>query len=745
MEYAEFLAGKQRAFVGAGIEPGRLPGQLYDWQAAIVRWALRKGRAAIWADTGLGKSGMQLAWADSIARHTGRPVLILTPLAVGPQTAREALKFDVEAAVIRDTFESAAPIHILNYEQLHHVDLARYAGVVLDESSILKSYMGATKRELVTRCAVVPYRLCCTATPAPNDYLELGNHAEFLGVMRSNEMIMRWFINNPMEAGAYRLKAHAAADFWAWLASWAVSLTNPADLGYDGSAFELPALRVHCEDVGHVDTPVPDGQLFAVAEHSATDLHESLRASTSVRVQRAAELLAREPDEPWIVWTYTNYDADALRALVPDVVDVRGSESAAAKVAKLDAFASGAARVLVTKPSVAGYGLNWQHCARVLFLGPSYSYEQWYQAIRRTWRYGQTRPVEVYIVSASNDYAVVNAVTEKERAHGALKASMVQASQLELSRDSSAPLVTRPLSEMAGDDWRLIVGDCVDAARTLADGSVGLSVFSPPFANLYIYSDAMQDMGNCGDLDEFLDHYRFLADELLRVTIPGRLCAVHCKDLPLYQGRDGAAGLVDFPGALIRVMSEAGWTYHSRVTIWKDPVIEMQRTKNHGLLYKQLRKDSSASRMGMADFVLAFRKWAGAADLKAFPAPVSHEREDFSLDQWQRWASPVWGDIRQTHVLQYQDAKSDEDERHICPLQLDVIERCVELWSAPGDVVLDPFAGIGSTGYQALGMGRRFVGFELKPSYASVAAKNLAAAVAMRAQGSLFAEVEQPA
>lgn len=735
MTYQDFLARKVKTWTGNGLPMTTWPEPLFDWQVEIVRWALGKGRAAIWADTGLGKTAMQLTWADNVARATGGRVLILTPLAVGAQTVREASKFGLSAAMRRDDARPSEPIHVLNYEQLHHVNQRDYQGVVLDESSILKAFSGTTKRQLVSTFKDTPYRLCCTATPAPNDHLELGNHCEFLGVMRSAEMIMRWFINDPMEAGAYRLKAHAVGPFWRWVASWAVSLRNPSDMGYPGEAFVLPPLQIHHESVGYVDLEPPDGQLFDVAASSATGLHRSLRASSAQRAAAAAEIVRREPDERWLIWAHTNYDADAFRALLPECVEVRGDDTAAQKEARLEAFSLGQTRILLTKPSVAGFGMNWQHCARVLFLGPSYSYEEWYQAIRRTWRYGQTRPVEVYLMSADNDHSVVNTVLKKETAHRTLQSAMVEASREELQPEIR-PMHSSVLARTSGDGWTLVTGDCVQAMPSVLNESIGLSVFSPPFANLYIYSDALEDMGNSTDYTEFWSHFSYLASELQRVTIPGRLCAIHCKDLPRYKGRDGSAGLYDFPGECIRSMIEAGWTYHSRVTIWKDPVIEMQRTKNHGLLYKQLRKDSCASRMGMADFVLAFRKWDGAEG--DFPDPVPHDRSDFPLSQWQAWASPVWSDIRQTRVLQYQDAKASEDERHICPLQLDVIERCLSLWSNPGDLVLSPFAGIGSEGYEAIRLGRRFIGIELKPGYAAVAAKNLTHAETLRTQGALF-------
>lgn len=278
------------------------------------------------------------------------------------------------------------------------------------------------------------------------------------------------------------------------------------------------------------------------------------------------------------------------------------------------------------------------------------------------------------------------------------------------------------LDEASGNGWHLYNGDCVEVIRGIPDRSVDLSVYSPPFSNLYVYSDSERDMGNSVDDAEFLKHYAFLARELLRVTRPGRLCLVHCKDLVDYKGRDGRAGLRDFPGDLIRIHEAAGWKYHSRVTVWKCPVTEMQRTKAHGLLYKQLRTDSSFSRQGLAEYVLGFRRWV---EEREDVSPVTHTEETFPLEQWQQYASPVWMDIDQTNVLNAAIAREDGDEKHLCPLQLDLIERCVRLWSNPGEVVLSPFAGIGSEVVTAVKLGRRGVGIELKSSYFARAVRNL--------------------
>lgn len=294
------------------------------------------------------------------------------------------------------------------------------------------------------------------------------------------------------------------------------------------------------------------------------------------------------------------------------------------------------------------------------------------------------------------------------------------------------------LNQYFGEDYALYQGDCVEIVRGLPDNSIHFNLFSPPFSNLYIYSDSERDCGNCANDEEFFRHVDFLIPELLRVTKPGRLCAVHCKDLVNYKGRDGASGIRDFSGEIIRHFSAAGWQYHSKVTIWKDPVIEMQRTKAHGLLYKQLRADSTFSRQGMPEYLLIFRKWPQDESQEQAIEPVTHTKDDFPLEMWQRYASPVWFDIRQTHVLNVEQAREGQDEKHICPLQLDVVERALQLWTNPGDVVLSPFCGIGSEGYESLRLGRKFVGIELKESYAHIARKNLERVLASRQQATLF-------
>lgn len=738
MNYDEFLKCKVVTDAPTGLTTiPALNADLFPFQHDIVTWALRRGRAAIFADCGMGKTAMQLEWA----KHVPGNVLILAPLAVAQQTVREGEKFGIHVEYRRDSKGELTKITIANYEMLDAFDAELFNGVVLDESSILKSYMGKTKRELLRKFSKTPYRLACTATPSPNDHMELGNHAEFLGVMESTEMISRWFANDAMEAGAYRLKSHGAKDFWRWVSSWAVSLSKPSDMGdYSDEGFILPALNIALECI---ESRPPEGMLFHTgASLSATQIHKAKRESAPERAKVAAQF-ANASTEQTLIWCDANYEADELVKLIPDAVDVRGNHSQEKKEKALLDFADGKIRVLVTKPSIAGFGMNFQKCHRVCFVGLSYSFESLYQALRRSWRFGQQSQVDVLIVESEAESGIRANVDRKMADHEKMKSEMVDNMrdfQMVKGRELK-PLGDLELHET--DSYKVYCGDCVMASKQIEDGTIDYSIFSPPFANLYIYSDSVADMGNCANHEEFFAQMKFLIQELYRITVNGRLCSVHCKDLPAYKGRDGAAGLIDFPGACIRAFESEGWQYHSRVTIWKDPVIEMQRTKNHGLLHKQLCKDSSASRQGMADYLITFRKWDG----DEFPRPVHGPSKevrfdgeyigtegpknvtsdrDHSIQVWQRYASPVWFDINQTDVLQgSKHATSEEDERHICPLQLGVIRRGIDLWTNPGDLVFSPFTGIGSEGYVALQMGRRFVGAELKREYWKMACKNL--------------------
>lgn len=717
-DYETFLASKSARPPVAGIDVGDVNGQLFPFQQAIVRWALRRGRAAIWADCGMGKTAMQLEWA----RHVPGRVLILCPLAVAAQTEEEGRKFGIPVVHLRED-DSTSRVVVTNYEMMDHFDPHEFAGIVLDESSILKAYDGKTRSRIIDAFGDTPYRLACTATPAPNDYMELGNHAEFLGVLSLPEMLSMFFVHDGGETQKWRLKGHAADAFWRFVASWACCVRKPSDIGYSDDGYDLPPIRYIDHVIEAADAP--DGQLFAFEAQTLSERIAARRTTVDLRCEAAAAAV-NDSDEPWVVWCGLNAESETLARMIPGAVEVRGSDSREDKESAIHGFASGAIRVLITKPSICGFGLNWQHCARLMFVGLSDSYEQFYQATRRCWRFGQPREVEVHIVTSDLEGAVAKNIKRKDadmsQMAEEMAAVMHDAMQEELGVGASHRVDYR--EDVASDgDWTIHLGDCVDVARRLPGESIGYSIYSPPFASLYTYSASDRDMGNCKDADEFMEHYRYLVREIYRLTKPGRLTSFHCMLLPTSKQRDGFIGLNDFRGDLIRVHREEGWIHHSEVVIWKDPVTAMQRTKALGLLHKTIRKDSSMSRQGIPDYVVTMRK-PGENDDR-----IAHD-DDLPVSEWQRLASPVWMDIDPSDTLQFRSAREDADERHICPLQLEVIRRCMRLWSKPGDLVLSPFTGIGSEGYVAVEMGRRFIGAELKESYWRQAAANLRNAAA---------------
>lgn len=448
MSYADFIAGKRRKLQPMGFKPSKLNSNLFDWQATIVDWAVRRGRAALFEECGLGKTLQQLAWAEQVVRHTNRPVILHCPVGVRQQTKREAEKFgiDCQVEVVNEASEVVVGINLVNYEKLHHFDLSVFAGVVLDESSVLKNYVGKTKRLLVESYAKTPYRLACTATPSPNDQKELGNHAEFLGIMPSNEMLSRWFINDTMKAGGYRLKKHGQDDYWRWVASWAVCIAKPSDIGGSDDGYDLPELRVNRHIVEVEQDKAPDGLLFNISGLSATTIHEEKRLTCEARSQKVAELLS-DSDRTAVIWCDTDYEADALLEKIPDASEIRGSHPEKRKEELLTAFASGEAKRLITKPTVAGFGLNWQHCDHAIFAGLSYSFEQYYQAVRRCWRFGQKNAVDVEIILADSESAIESAIASKEADHKLMQSGMSKAMQsatlaelgIELEREDYTP------------------------------------------------------------------------------------------------------------------------------------------------------------------------------------------------------------------------------------------------------------------------------------------------------------------
>lgn len=729
MNYEQFIQSKQKTLAQSGFEVDEtnLNPALFDFQKWIVRRALSAGKYAIFADCGLGKTLMQLEWARQVALKTQKPVLILCPLAVSGQTIHEGVKFGYDVVnLFRNYRLSNDAIYIANYEQLPNIVAANFAGIVLDESSILKNYEGATKNEVVSMFSDTPYKLACTATPSPNDPMELGNHSEFLNVMSRNQMLAMYFVHDGGETAKWRIKGHAEKAFWQFVGTWAVMLAKPCDIGFSAVGYDLPPLNFH---EMQVKTPSrQNGQLFNETAVSATDFNAELRLTKLERLSSVVELVNGKPNEPFIIWIRQNEEGDYLRREIPDAIEVKGSDTPDEKESRLLGFANGEFRVLITKPKIAMFGMNFQNCPNQVHASLDFSFEGLYQSIRRSYRFGQKNEVNIYLVTTDTMQNVVESINRKQKQFEKMQAEMTAATNEHLS-GSLLEAHQYDTETVKNEKYEIRRGDCVRLIANVPDESVGLTVFSPPFADLYTYSSHVEDMGNATDYEQFCQQFAFLVRELFRVTKSGRNVAVHCMDLPIQKGKEGVIALRDFSGIILKMFADAGFIYHSRVTIWKNPVTEMQRTKALGLLHKQLGKDATMSRVGIPDYVLVFRKDGERSD------PV---RCNIPVDVWQRYASPVWMDIDYSDTLNREAARDEQDEKHICPLQLPTIERLIHLYSNEGDLVLDPFGGIGSTGYKAIELGRRALMFELKESYFSAMKNNIAAICELKKQMSLF-------
>lgn len=420
MEYSEFVAQKSFKSVSAGFDADLSGYSPFDYQADIIRWACVRGKAAIFADTGLGKTLMQLVWADQVAKHTDKPVLILAPLAVSEQTIEEGKKFGVH--VERYAFQEVfgPHVYVTNYEQLHNVDADQFAGVVLDESSILKGIDSKTRKLVSELFKHTPYRLSCTATPSPNDFMELGTQAEFLGVMSQVEMLAMFFIHDGSDTSKWRLKGHGRKKFFEWLATWAVFITKPSDLGYEDKGHELPELVFH-EHI--IDSGITDG-LFAPIAAGLLERNRARKDTVDARVEEAA-MIANGVDGQCLIWCHLNDESEKLKTLIRDCVEVKGADDPEHKTGAMIGFAKSNVKKLVSKPKICGFGMNFQSCNHMVFVGLSDSWEQFYQAVRRCWRYGQTKPVHVHIVSADIEGGVLTNIKRKESQHKQLTAEMI--------------------------------------------------------------------------------------------------------------------------------------------------------------------------------------------------------------------------------------------------------------------------------------------------------------------------------
>lgn len=729
-DYESYLDKKKERVIESGfdIEESDLNPMMFDFQKFCVGRALKVGKYALFEDCGLGKSIQQLEWAIQVVNHTDKPVLILAPLGVVPQTIKEGDKFGYEVTELGLTVfdQDLQPgIYITNYDNLDNIDTDLFVGVVLDESSILKNFDGKTRTKIINEFLHTPYKLACTATPSPNDVMEICNHAEFLNVMTRSEMLAMYFVHDGGQTSQWRLKGHAVRDFWDFVSTWAVMLCNPSDIGFDGSKYILPKLNLIEE---YVETEKKNnGMLFNDIAVSATSYHKELSRTMNERLDKVASIV-NGSTESFIVWIGHDEEGKYLKERIPDAVEVKGSDPKGYKKDKLLGFGNGDFRVLITKMKIASFGLNYQNCHNQIIASLDFSFESSYQAIRRSYRFGQKEDVNIYLITTDTMQNVKKSFEEKQKNFLAMQKFMSEATKRNVNRNPNLK-VMETIKEYKSDNVLLRNGDCVKLIKDIPDESIGFSIFSPPFAELYTYSDKVEDMGNSRDYKEFMDAFDYLVKDLYRVLWSGRNIAVHCMDLPIQKGKEGYIGLRDFSGMILKSFTDAGFVYHSRVTIWKNPVTEMQRTKALGLLHKQVKKDAAMSRVGIPDYLMVFRK-EGLHD-----HPVHC---DIPVDIWQKYASPVWMDIDYSDTLNARAGREDTDEKHVSPLQLQTISRAVTLWSNEGDTVLTPFMGIGSEVYQSVLLNRKGIGFELKESYFNEAVKNVKAAEFESSQKTLF-------
>mgnify|MGYP003434333778 FL=1 len=726
MNYTEFLESKKKTIVNSGfdIDESELNKHLFPFQKFIVKRALKAGKYAIFADCGLGKTFMQLEWASQVVSNTGEPVLILCPLAVSGQTITEGDRFGYTVSRNIKDAKSMAGIYISNYEQLENIDCSVFSGVVLDESSILKNYSGAYKTLILELFERTKYKLACTATPSPNDELEIGNHAEFLKVMTSQDMRAIYFTTDKeiIKGEKYRLKRYAEKDFYQWISTWAVMISKPSDLGFKDTGYKLPELNYIEKSI--ITNSRDNGLLFNSVSVSATNFNDELRITKIERLSQVAEIV-NNSKENFIIWIKQNEEGDYLRSIIPEAVEVKGNDPVEYKENKLLGFAKNEFRVLITKSKIAQFGLNYQNCNNQIFASLDFSFESLYQSIRRSHRFGQKKTVNIYLITTDTMQNVINSIQDKEAKFIKMQDEM----RLAILANTKKEVKDYKRKVHKENDYELILGDCVEEVAKLPDNSIDYSFFSPPFGALYVFSNDPKDMSNVKNNDEFLTHFKFLVIDLLRVIKPGRLCSIHMMQSTTLLGRDGFYSIVDFRGDLIRLFQDCGFHFHAENMIRKDPKTAAIRTKNRQLMWGTTKKDSAIVRPGLADYILTFKK-PGENEV-----PIQN---NIPFDLWCKIAEPVWIDVNEGDTLDYRAARASDDERHITPTQLQPIEWCYNMWCNVGETVLSPFSGVASEGYVALKTGRKYIGIELKESYFDLAKKNLQSAIETKKQKALF-------
>jgi len=794
---------------GFPIDRKELHPLLKPHQRDIVAWAVKGGRRGIFARFGLGKSIIQLQTLALIQAATGQPTLVVCPLGVRQEFRIDAAKIGMSTRFLRFDYELDAAladwqgeVFVTNYESIRdgRLDPKRFVGISLDEAAILRHLGTKTFQQFQSACRGIPYRFVATATPAPNEYDELLNYADFLGVMDKGQALTRFFKRNSTKAGDLTLMDHRADEFWAWVSTWAVFVQAPSDLGYSDVGYDLPDLDVRWHEIGADAlanlTFEHQGQGILVADGKLGVIGASAvkRSTLEDRVAKAAELVAESPDDHFILWHHTEAERAAIKRAIPEAVEVFGNLDLDERERRVIEFADGGSRILATKPVLSGSGCNFQrHCHRAIFVGIDFKFADFIQAIHRIHRFGQTERVRIDIIHADTERQVVGTLRRRWAQHEELTARMSELIQEHgLNAEAMSAKLARSIGTervaATGEGWEIVHDDTVRETRRMESESVDLIITSPPYGTQYEYVAAVEDFGHNDDNDAFWAQMDHLTPELLRVLRPGRMCIFHTKDRVVFGNVTGeaVATIQPFGAEAIFHMRRHGFLFLGEITLSTDVVRENNQT--YRLSWSEVVKDSTKLGVGVAEKILLFRKphtdkSSGYADV-----PVVHTKDDYTLARWQIDASPVWrssgnrfitpeeleglpvaqiralfekacreriydyeahvqlgdnyaargrlpktfalldvhphGDTPETvwtnvnrmHGLNTKQAQRGA-ELHVCPFPFDVVDRVINRWSNPGDLVFDPFGGLGTTVVRALNAGRRGKCNELNPGY----------------------------
>ena len=744
---------------------------LFDYQKFILNLAIKKQKYAIWADCGLGKTAIFLAWIRRLVTILeDKKIIIISPLMVIKQTLDEEKKFyedclitDIHKQKIEEWLNSDSKIGITNIDKFYkEYDFKnKILAVVLDESSILKNADGKTRNCLIESFKGVPFKLCCSATPAPNDREEYANHATFLDYVRSNnEFYSRFFVNKD---NGWIIKPHGYESFYKFLAEWSVYLRNPEKYDFSNNISSLPKPDYHIKNIewteeqkkylkqknllGEVSDALDKKIYYLKLSKGFINKDGKLNYIDTNKTREIINILEKHKGEKIVVWVIYNEEErillKALKELKYNVTSISGKTKEEDRVKIIEEFRDNDCDILISKTTLLGFGLNMPFATVHIYSGMTDSYEQFYQSIKRSYRYGAKESLQVYIPITNAEKKILDNVLRKkdEFEHDSNKQEQFFILNLkgELDQFFNRPFIDVSIkdknkkNQIKDTNWKIINGDSIRVLREMPKESIDFSVFSPPFASLFTYSNEIADMGNSGDgNNEFNLHFEYFLKGLHDVMKKGRIVCCHLSQLATLKSRDGYVGLRDFRGDVIRLFQKAGFIYFSEWTISKNPQMQAIKEKVRTLSFAQLKSDRLGSKAGLNDMILVFKKKGESDEILDNPTHETKEERnkpinefDVSGDEWIEWACGVWTGIRESDTLNVRGTKQDDDVKHVCPLNLEVIRRCVRMYSKKGWTILDPFNGIGSSGVVSLQLKRKYIGIELKHEYFEESGYNL--------------------